>query len=226
MQGFPEYGLKEQEAVTGLLAKNPTDTALKQSVLACLSSQCLWLQHSQEFKQSVAIAKQLLCQGLAWKLTQSGWEMPLQACFGVLQTLLKHQEWRQADSLMRTILSTFQQLGKQPAFKTWVQIKIQLFGYLWQETVEHVQETRTWQQRLLFIPTIRALLKSWGVSTAFNESLSPSSITIEGVQSTYYDGEPTWLAQACFQACLQQNTEAAERFYQQHQRVIQQSDSN
>jgi hypothetical protein len=72
-------------------------------------------------------------------------------------------------------------------------------------------------------PKIKQLLQAWGI-TAELLSQQPSQvaggITIEGIQSTYYDSEPTWLAQACFQACLQQNTEEAERLYQRHQQLL------
>jgi len=223
LQGFPEYGLKEQQAVNGLLAKNPTDSLLKQATLACLSSQCLWLQHSQELQQATVIAKQLLTEGLAWQLPQSGWEAPLQACFGVFDSLLKHQEWHKADSLMRTFLSTCHQLSKQPALTSWVQAKVKLFGLLWLQTLQPNQETRPWQHRFLLKPKIKQLLQVWGITAELlsqQPSQVASGITIEGIQSTYYDSEPTWLAQACFQACLQQNTEEAERLYQRHQQLL------
>ncbi|MCX5920143.1 MAG: hypothetical protein NTW61_02285 [Candidatus Melainabacteria bacterium] len=224
LQGFPEYGLKEQQAVNGLLAKNPSNGLLQQAVLACLSSQCLWLQHSQEYQQATVIAKQLLSQGLAWNISKHGWEAPLQACFGVLDALLKNKAWHQADGLFRKLLTTFQQVAKQPNSSPWVKSKLTLFATAWVEQVPAHQETRAWQQCFLFQPTIPQLLKPWALPQRVMNPVTASGVTIEGVQTTYYDSEPTWLAQACFQACLQQNMEEAERFYQQHQQRISQSE--
>jgi hypothetical protein len=226
LQGFPEYGLKEQTAVNGLLAKNPTHPQLRQAALACLSSQCLWLQYNQEHQQALVIAKKLLTQGLAWQLPLAGWEAPLQACFGVLNTLLKNQEWHKADTLFRVLLRTFKQVGKHPNAENWVRTKVTLFAVLWMETVDAHQETRAWYQRVFCIPTITQLLATWALPKRGTPSLKPSvGVTIEGFQTSYYDSQPTWLAQACFQACLEQNTAEAERLYQQHQQLMSQPEN-
>jgi hypothetical protein len=236
LQGYPEYGMQEQVAVNELLIQNPSDIRLKQASLACLSSQCLWLQHNQELQQATVIVQLLLNQGMAWQMPKSGWETSFQACFGVLNQLLKNQQWHQADGLMRTLLSTCRQLLRhQPTLRNWLNGKVTLFGLLWFSLVPPTQETRSWQRRWLWQPKIPQLLKPFGVEqppcqypqeTPIELSTVTTTPTlIAGIQTNYYHTEPTWLALACFQACLQHNQEEAEHFYQRHKNLMRQFES-
>jgi hypothetical protein len=227
LQGFPEYGVKELEAVKELLEQYPTQLDVIQAYVTCLSSQCLWLQHAEELHQACVLTKQLLALGLKENLPPSGWEAPLLACLGVFKTLLNTKQWQLSQQLLRQLLHTFTQLQKQanqPSWQQhprWVQNKVQLFAILWQELTPPQLDARTWYQRLLLQPTVNQLLQGWNISyPSVMATNTDGGVLIAGVTTQYYATEPTWLAQACFQACLKQNLDEAERLYQQRQQVM------